>query len=240
MATELDERLSLFEPLLDELATMFCPSESWSAETPDDPGLDAYERCEIKRLKIGEACAADRGAVREHADQIMRAIAHDHNPSGNRQLIEPLVRSIGARQVMERVLGYLETGLAAEKLGAAMAWYWAVPSLRYATMEELRADLDGQSSDEGAIRVSLSPRTPTPADNNAEVRALYRHLQPRFRIGCLRAFVASNSPEESRYLSYQFSLNLSDYPPELHAEVEAAARIVTADPEQYRNGSPSR
>ncbi|WP_143591486.1 hypothetical protein [Thermoactinospora rubra] len=240
MATELAERLELFEPLLDDLAAVFCPGVSWPAETSADPVFDAYRRCEAKRFKIGEACANDREAVRGHADQIMHAIAHDHCPSGNRQLIEPLVRSVGARQVMERILDYLETGSAAEKLGAAMAWYWAVPSMQYATMDELRADLDGQGPGEDAIRVSLSPLAPTPADGNAETMALRRDLEPRFRIGCLRAFIASDRPGERLYLSYQFSLDLSDYPPELQAEVETAARIAAADPERYRHGDPSR
>jgi hypothetical protein len=65
--TGLDERLRLFEPLLDELAAEFRleaigPVDSWG-----DPVSDAYHRCE-------------------------------------------------------------ETGSAAERLGASMAWYWASPT----------------------------------------------------------------------------------------------------------------
>ncbi|MQY07362.1 hypothetical protein [Actinomadura macrotermitis] len=234
MTTELAERLRLFEPLLDDLAAVFLPGEERPADPSDDPAFNAYHRCGVMRFKIGEACGSAPEAVREHADQIMYAIAHDHCPSGNRRLIEPLVLGIGARQVMERVLCYLETGSSAEKLGAAMAWYWASPSVRYATMEELRADRD---SGEGPLRISLSPGTPTPADANAEAHALHRELEPRFRIGCLRAFIASNAPGERLYLSYRFTLDPADYPPEAHAEVEAAARIAAAAPECYRQGN---
>ncbi|RFU39754.1 hypothetical protein DZF91_20805 [Actinomadura logoneensis] len=117
-----------------------------------------------------------------------------------------------------------------------MAWYWAVPSAQYASMEELRADRENQRRSEGAIRVSLNSRVPTPAQSNAEAVALRRDLGPRFRIGCLRAFVASDDPEDRLYLSYQFSLDPSDYPPELQAEVEMAGRIAAADPEHYRHG----
>lgn len=177
--------------------------------------------------------------MREHADQITHAITHDHCPSGDRQLVEPLVRGVGARQVMERILDYLETGSAAERLGAAMAWYWAVPSTQYASMEDLCADQEHQGPGEGAIRISLSPMAPTPTNSNAEAAALRRDLEPRFQVGCLSAFVASNSPGDRLYLSYQFSLDPSDYPPESQTEVEMAARIAAADPEHYRHGDLS-
>jgi hypothetical protein len=126
--TGLAERLSLFEPLLDELTAAF------HLETigPMEPGGDAYRRCEVKRQRIGGACASDRGAVLDNADEIMHAIAHDHCPSGNRPLVEPLVSALGARQVMERILVYLERGSATERLGAAMAWYWLFLAISFA------------------------------------------------------------------------------------------------------------
>ncbi|GAA1875128.1 hypothetical protein GCM10009736_48870 [Actinomadura bangladeshensis] len=240
LSTELAERLGLFEPLLDDLAAVFCPGASWPGETSGDPVFDAYQRCEVKRFQIGEACASDLDAVREHADQIMHAIAHDHCPSGDRQLVEPLVRVLGARQVMERILDYLETGSAAERLGAAKAWYWAVPSAQYASMEDLRADQEHRGPGEGAIRVSLNPMAATPTTSNAEAAALRRDFEPRFRTGCLRAFIASSRPGDRLYLSYRFSLDPSDYPPESQAEVEMAARIAAADPEHYRHGDLTR
>lgn len=48
----------------------------------------------------------------------------ERNPSANRYLIEPCVKSAGAGRVLERLLSYLETGSAAEKAGAASALYW--------------------------------------------------------------------------------------------------------------------
>lgn len=194
--TELADRLRLFEPLLDDLATAFRVDVTWPTEVSSDPVQDAYERCEVNRLKIGGACAIDHEAVREHAEHIVHAIVHDHCPSGNRQLIEPFVRSLGAQQAMESILDYLETGSATERFGAAMAWYWIGPS--------------------GASQ------------------ALLQDFEPRFRIGCLRAFLASDSPADRLYLSTKFTLDLADYPPALHAEVEEAAQIAATLPAQNR------
>jgi hypothetical protein len=127
----------------------------------------------------------------------MHAIAHDHCPSGNRQLIEPLVNALGARPVMERILVYLERGSAAERLGAAMAWYWAAPTLQYSTLDELHND-PGRSD---AIKHSLVPAEATPSGKNAEARAFMREFRPRIRAACLRAFLASEDPSDRRYFS---------------------------------------
>ena len=62
----------------------------------------------------------------------------------------------------------------------------------------------------------------------------------QIEIGCLRAFLDASAPGDRLYLSYRFTLNLADYPSELHAEVEAAARIAAADPERYRHGDLDR
>lgn len=230
--TELAERLRLFEPLLDDLAAVFCLDVGGSMEPSGDPLFDAYHRCEVKRHRIGEACGLNRDAVRNHADQIMHAIAHDHCPSGDRQLIEPLVAVLGPQQVVERILDYLETGSETERIGAAMAWYWAAPTLQYSTLDDLRSDPDGSAS--GAVKVALIPGTTTPAEQNAKVHALVREFRPRFRIACLRAFLASEDPNDCRYFSNRFSLTLDDYPAELHPEVEAARKIAEQHPERYR------
>ena len=102
--TGLAERLRLFEPLLDELAAEFHLEAIGPMEPREDTVPDAYHRCEVKRHRIGKACASDRGAVLNHADEIIHAIAHDHCPSGNRRLIQPLVNALGARPVMERII----------------------------------------------------------------------------------------------------------------------------------------
>jgi len=199
----LAERLSLFEPLLDELMAVFGLEADFDALVFDDPDFAAYHRCEAKRFKIGEACAAALDLVPENADLIMHAIAHDHCPSGDRQLIQPLTAALGRRTVTELVLDYLEIGSEAEKQGAAMAWYWI-------------------------------PRVAAPG--NEDIKALEREFEPRFRNGCLWAFVATDEPGDRLYLSYRFTLDPGQYPAELHPVVAMAAQTAEEYPEQYRHG----
>jgi hypothetical protein len=229
--TELAEQLRRFEPLLDELAAVFCPEAGAPIESHEDPVFGAYHRCEVKRSRIGKALASHHRAVKDHADEIMRAIAHDHCPSGNRQLIEPLVDVLGARQTMERILDYLETGSAVERLGAAQSWYWAAPALQYSTLNEHKEDSERFQS--GVVRVALTPGMATPATTNADAHLLMRELGPRFRIGCLRAFLATDDPIDRRYFSHHFSLIHGHYPEELHGEVEAVRRLAKLHPEQF-------
>jgi hypothetical protein len=230
--TKLAERLRLFEPLLDELTAEFRLEALGPMESRGDPVSDAYHRCEAKRDRIGEACASDRAAVRDHADEIMHAIAHDHCPSCNRQLIEPLVNALGARQVMERILYYLEAGSATERLGASMAWYWAAPRVQYETLDEFLND-PGRSLS-GAVKHALVRGEPTPSGKNAEAHMFMREFRPRIRHAYLRAFLASEDPDDCRFFSQGFSLTLDDYPVELHPEVEAARRIAGQHPERFR------
>ncbi|MGW6796429.1 hypothetical protein [Streptomyces chartreusis] len=231
----LAQRLSLFEPLLDDLAIVFCPDASWPAQTSGDPVQDAYRRCEEKRLQIGRACATSHEAVLVHAGRIMRAVVHDHCPSGNRQLIEPLVAVLGHRLVMEAILDYLETGPANEKLGAAMAAYWAFGSLQYSTFEEYQADLQAHLRQGAVGSVVLDSATVAPQGCNAEMRAFRQEFRTRVRDACLRAFLASDDPVDCRYWSFKFTLNLDDYPAALHPEVEAARQIAERHPERYRD-----
>lgn len=232
--TGLDERLRLFEPLLDELAAELCPEAIMPMESRGDSVPDAYHRCNVKRRRVGEACASDRQAVLDHSDEIMHAIAHDHCPSGNRQLIEPLVNAIGPRQAMERILGYVETGSAAERLGASMAWYWASPTLQYATLDEFRNDPERSQS--GVVKHALVPGEPTPAGKNAAARMLMREFRPRIRAAHLGAFLASEDPSDCRYFSQFLSLSPGDYPVEVHPEVEAARKVAEQHPERFKQG----
>lgn len=235
--TELAERLRLFEPLLDELAAEYRLAATEPVESRGDPVPEAYHRCEVKRHRIGEACASNRQAVLDHADEIMHAIAHDHCPSGNRQLIEPLVNALGARQVMERILGYLETGSAPERLGAAMAWYWAAPTLQYSTLDELLND-PGRSQS-GAVKHSLVPGQMTPSSESAGARMIMYEFRPRIRAAFLRAFLVSEDPADCRYFSQFLSLSPDDYPVELHSEVDAARKVAEQHPERFKQGNHS-
>ena len=58
--TALAERLRLFEPLLDELAAEFRLETLGPMESRGDPVSDVYRRCEVKRHRVGEACASNR------------------------------------------------------------------------------------------------------------------------------------------------------------------------------------
>ncbi|HEU4556229.1 MAG TPA: hypothetical protein VFS20_00220 [Longimicrobium sp.] len=70
---------------------------------------------------------------------MLRAGVLERDPSANRMFIEPCVSSLGARRVLEVLLGYLETGTDAEKAGAASARYWVGPNPRNEDVEELKA-----------------------------------------------------------------------------------------------------
>ncbi len=61
---------------------------------------------------------------------MIRAGVLERNPRANRQFIQPCVQSCGARQVLEVLLRFLETGTDAEKAGAASAMYWTLENPR--------------------------------------------------------------------------------------------------------------
>lgn len=68
---------------------------------------------------------------------MLRAAVLERNPSANRVFIEPCVKCLGARRVLEVLLRYLETGTDAEKAGAASALYWAGHTPRNEELAEL-------------------------------------------------------------------------------------------------------
>ncbi|HEX8693605.1 MAG TPA: hypothetical protein VF746_14375 [Longimicrobium sp.] len=72
---------------------------------------------------------------------MLRAGVLERNPSFNRLFIEPCVKSLGGRRVLEELLRYLEGGTDAEKAGAASALYWAGGNPRNEELGELRERL---------------------------------------------------------------------------------------------------
>ncbi len=120
-------RSGAFEPLLDELAAIFCPGHDLALSPPWSAGSGRW-RCEVKRLAIGRSAGQDLAAVREHAALLLRAVVHDQCRIGNRQLIEPVVAALGYREVQERLISYVEIGTDVEKIGSAMAMYLARPA----------------------------------------------------------------------------------------------------------------
>lgn len=140
-----------------------------------------------------------------------------------------------ARPVMERILVYLERESATERLGAAMAWYWAAPTLQYSTLAEFHNDL-GRSD---VVKHSLVPGEATPLGKNAEARAFMREFRPKIRAARLRAFLASEDLDDCRFFSQSLSLSLGDYLVELHPEVEAARQVAEEHPERFKRSGAS-
>jgi hypothetical protein len=187
------DRSTAFEPLLDELAAVFCPGQDLDAR-PEGRVESRYVRCEVKRLAVSRAAGRDLPLVRAHVSLMQRAVVHDQCRSGIRQLVDPLVAALGYRRVHEALIGYLERGSEAEMIGATMAWYPATPTLRYTGSGWKR-------------------REPTAASKAQ--REAVADLRHRFRYACLRAFVTHDSPELRFVLSLWFTLDPADYPAEL-------------------------
>ena len=87
----------------------------WFAEAPTDPDrkwfvADVFKFQTLPKRLFGP---------------MLRAGVLERNPSLNRVFIEPCVRSLGGRRVLEELLRYLDSGTDAEKAGAASALYWA-------------------------------------------------------------------------------------------------------------------
>ncbi|MFD7763538.1 hypothetical protein [Streptomyces microflavus] len=204
-------RAVAFEPMLDELLTAFSPD--WELP-PIMEGEERYHCNEVKRFEVGEAAAQDLEATRQHADLVMRAAVLDQCRSGIRQLIEPLVKAIGHRQVQSAIVDYMRTGSEAEKVGASMAWYFARPGLQYASMDDLRRGVPTEES-------------------KAELEAL-TDLRDDYRAACLSAFLTCENPETRQDLSLDLSLDATVYPADLQDSHEQARRIILADPERYR------
>jgi hypothetical protein len=205
------DRSAAFEPLLDELASVFCPGQDLVAGS-DGRADSRYMRCEAKRLAISRAADRDLPLVRAHASLMQRAVVHDQCRSGIRQLVDPLIAALGYRPLHEALVGYLERGSEAEMIGATMAWYPATPPLRYT---------------EGG----WERREPTAASKGE--RAAVADLRHRFRHACLRAFVTRESLELRFAMSLWFTLDPADYPAGLQPELGQARRIILADPARY-------
>ncbi|WP_330334699.1 hypothetical protein OHS33_36350 [Streptomyces sp. NBC_00536] len=200
-----------FESMLDELLTAFSPG--WELP-PIMEGEERYHCNEVKRFQVGEAATQDLEATRQYADLLIRAAVHDQCRSGIRQLIEPLVKAIGHRQVQSAIVDYMRTGSDVEKVGASMAWYFARPGLQYASMEDLRRGVPTQES-------------------KSELEAL-ADLRDDYRAACLSAFLTCEIPETRQDLSLDLSLDATSYPAALQDSHEKARRIILADPERYR------
>ncbi|MFE4173674.1 hypothetical protein ACFRR7_16755 [Streptomyces sp. NPDC056909] len=123
------------------------------------------------------------------------------------------MKALDHRQVQSAIVGYMRTGSDAEKVGASMAWYFARPGLRYASMEDLRQGVPTEES-------------------KAALEAL-ADLRDDYRAACLSAFLACEDPETRQDLSLGLNLDPTVYPDDLQLSHARARRIVLADPERY-------
>lgn len=195
-----------FEPLLDQLAEIFEPDPApWQA-WPDGRETSWYERCETKRLAIARAAAQKPERVRAHAELVLRAIVHDTNRSGNRQLIQVALRALGTRAVLAALIEFVKSGDNAQQYGAAMAMYWAHPAVAYDLREarEHRAEIEAENSD-------------------------LADLRSQARQACLLAFLAADDPAQRAELSLRFTLDPADYPSTWTATLTRALDVAIAD-----------
>jgi hypothetical protein len=92
--------------------------------TPDDWRWLAEALADAERKWFVAGIFKIHSVPRRLLGPMLQAGVRETNPSANRWLIEPCVESHGARQVLEMLLRYLETGSDSEKAGAASALYW--------------------------------------------------------------------------------------------------------------------
>ncbi|MER5521631.1 hypothetical protein [Streptomyces sp. NPDC002763] len=157
-----------FEPLLDDLLELFSPTWVLPARMVTEP---PYHRCEVRRWEIGRAAKADSGFTRRHADLLVDAAMHDRCRSGINQLIRPLVTVLGHRWTQEQIIRFVRTGSNAQKAGAAMAWFWSRPPLRYASGDDLRNG-------------SPTPESRAARDALADMRAEYQEAVLTAFLAC--------------------------------------------------------
>ncbi|MFJ6662058.1 hypothetical protein ACIQNG_37785 [Streptomyces sp. NPDC091377] len=204
-------REAAFEPLLDELLAIFCPG--W--EMPQIMICEhQHHRCEVKRYRLGEAAEADRDLTRRHADLLTRAATHDQCPSGIRQLILPLVNTLGYRSVQSTIVDYVLTGTNAEMVGATMAWYAAQSPLKYGSSEDFKNRIPTKESK--AERDSLAD------------------LRDAYRAACLESFLACEDPGTRHDLALWIDPDPASYPERLRSAQQHAWKIITGAPAHYR------
>lgn len=121
-----------------------------------------------------------RQAAPMHLVPVMLAMGiEEHDPSANRLFIEPAVRAIGARRVMNRLAEVLCDGTEREKGGAASAAYWVRGNSDEPRYQEARARFRDEllrqfvTSESVYVRQRIIPMLSMRADDySSEVAAL--------------------------------------------------------------------
>ena len=205
--------LDRFRAALTELLDIVCPG--WvPPAAPDGEALAIDEDVAARRWRLGEALAADPHAAREHAAEIVAAIALDHDVSLDHQLVEPLLVATCHERTLGLLLPHLESTDLVRQTGAARAWYWASMPIGIPY----------------PFPYALTPRTTD--DEVRELPGLARRLTPRLRLACLRAFVdESGDRDMRRYLGGRVSLDPDAYGADVRPLLQRAERIIAADPD---------
>ncbi|SCF83557.1 hypothetical protein [Streptomyces sp. Ncost-T10-10d] len=95
-----------------------------------------------------------------------------------------------------------------------MAWYFARPGLKYASMDDLRRGL--------------------PTEESKAVLDALADLRDGYRATCLAAFLSCEDPVTRQDLSLGINLDPAAYPGDLQSSHQQARRIIMADSEHHR------
>jgi hypothetical protein len=182
---------------------------------PQRQTLPAYERRNAKRIHLGDLLTARPDLAVTVADRVLDTIACDEDVSFNKQLIHPVLNSVGRRAVQRYLISVVETGPAHKKVCAVRAWYWSQVTLTYRSSE------------------ALHDRRPSQASRGADDEVA--DLRGQYRIACLTAFVACEHPPTREWLARGFLLKAEYYPANLHDLVARAQAIAEADPHRYKD-----
>ncbi|GAA5045328.1 hypothetical protein HNP84_002649 [Thermocatellispora tengchongensis] len=182
-------------------------------EVPAETPANSFEWEHAARAAVSQGLSAAGEAPEAVFDALILAAVYDPNPSFNRRFVEPAVAYFGRRRVQAALVEVLRGGTNSEKAGAARAWYWAQPSLRY----------------RGAADFAARKAT---EESQREYDAL-EDLRMRWREAALREFVANEDLDLRRCILPGLDLDPSRYPPELRDLVSAAVHIARTHPDEY-------
>ncbi|WP_233290154.1 hypothetical protein [Kitasatospora sp. MBT66] len=177
---------------------------------PEPADGDTWTWANTVRRALREA--GERGLVLSEAsfEALLEAAVQDPNPSFNRWFVEPALNAYGYRRVRAGLLDRLRGGTAAQRAGAARAWYWTA----------LPLEPDGASAEHPG---ALEPDGAT--DRSVLVR--------EWNEAALREFVSNEDLDVRRCILPGLPLRTSAYSPEVHHLVETATAIARAHPDGY-------
>jgi hypothetical protein len=207
-----------FERRLDSLLADLCPA--WQPPGLTEPygtneKFEAYDRRNAKRIQVGDVLTTRHDITAALADRVLAAIVCDEDVSFNKQLVRPVLDTVGRRPVQQYLISVIETGSAHKKVCAVRAWYWSQVTLVYESVRDLREHQPSQAS--------------RAADDEVA------DLRGEYRIACLTAFVESDHMPTRDWLARGFLLVEQYYPPNLHNVVAQARAIAEAHRHRFKD-----